>query len=164
MTGKRVMTRSKKEKELTSFKDENGEVYKTGGKKTHLCLLTRNIGSECVCVCVRAFLQRVDLKKSALCCLHVEREPLEVIQLLYSLLSDFAYVDSQQPDLPHHICVIRDFKLVSFPSISQSVSLFTLPSKTHHSDNVILMLLYMKENMVNFLTKCKHRQVSQCLF
>ena len=33
VTGKRVMTRSKKEKELTSFKDENGEVYKTGGKK-----------------------------------------------------------------------------------------------------------------------------------
>ena len=23
-------------------------------------------------------------------------------------------MDSQQPDLPHHICVIRDFKLVSF--------------------------------------------------
>ena len=31
VTGKRVMTRNKKEKELTSFKDENGEVYKTGG-------------------------------------------------------------------------------------------------------------------------------------
>lgn len=26
---------------------------------------------------------------------------------------DYAYVDSQQPELPYHICVIRDFKMVS---------------------------------------------------
>ena len=29
------------------------------------------------------------------------------------LCTDYAFVDSQQPDLPYHICVIRDFKLVS---------------------------------------------------
>ena len=27
--------------------------------------------------------------------------------------ADFAFVDSQQPELPYHICVIRDFKYVS---------------------------------------------------
>ena len=45
-----------------------------------------------------------------------------IVQLSYLLslsLSDFAYVDSQQPDLPHHICIIRDFKLVSFYWVSQ---------------------------------------------
>ena len=37
--GKRVIaSRSKKEKELTSFKDENGEVYKTGGESISLSL------------------------------------------------------------------------------------------------------------------------------
>ena len=39
-----------------------------------------------------------------------------VVRYMYYCCSlfnaDFAYVDSQQPDLPHHICVIRDFKLV----------------------------------------------------
>ena len=30
------------------------------------------------------------------------------------LCTDYAFVDSQQPDLPYHICVIRDFKLVSY--------------------------------------------------
>jgi arginine-glutamic acid dipeptide repeat-containing protein len=79
VTGKRVMTRGKKEKELTSFKDENGEVYKTG---------------------------------------------------------DFAYVDSQQPDLPHHICIIRDFKLDRKDSVVAEVKWFyrvsELPESVYH--------------------------------
>lgn len=29
------------------------------------------------------------------------------------ILIDYAFVDSQQPELPFHICVIRDFKVVS---------------------------------------------------
>ena len=46
-TGKRVGTRgNKKEKELTSFKDENGEVYKTGGESE------RSVCCECFSACV----------------------------------------------------------------------------------------------------------------
>ena len=44
--GKRVGTRGKKEKELTSFKDDNGVVYNAGGK-------TQTQESVCaMCVCV----------------------------------------------------------------------------------------------------------------
>ena len=46
--GKRVMTRGKKEKELNSFKDDNGEVYKIGGETER----ERERERECVCVCV----------------------------------------------------------------------------------------------------------------
>ena len=33
-------------------------------------------------------------------------------------LADYAYVDSQQPELPYHICVIKDFKMVSLKQYS----------------------------------------------
>lgn len=32
---------------------------------------------------------------------------------IFPMPLDYAYVDSQQPELPYHICVIRDFKTVS---------------------------------------------------
>ena len=35
---------------------------------------------------------------------------MHIYLFIFSL--DFAYVDSQQPDLPFHICLIRSFKLV----------------------------------------------------
>lgn len=36
---------------------------------------------------------------------------------------DYAYVDSQQPELPYHICVIRDFKMVSHLLVDYSFNL-----------------------------------------
>ena len=38
----------------------------------------------------------------------------------FYLCLDYAYVDSQQPELPYHICVIRDFKLVRDTQIAIS--------------------------------------------
>lgn len=50
------------------------------------------------------------------------------------LLIDYAYVDAERPDLPYHICRIRDLKTVSNYTISFGPG-------TKHSSCVILCII-----------------------
>ena len=81
-TGKRVGTRGKKEKELTSFKGDNGVVYNAGGKRKHIrvCVL-------CVFACDR--LQQVVMRSTRV----VINLPLRDVnsQITFSTLSLFLH-------------------------------------------------------------------------
>lgn len=78
-------------KDSTSYVSPSGEEYRPGGES----------GGRCSCIGAR--------------CGH------GVFVCCSELVVDFAYVDSQRPDLPYHICKILHFKSVRGHSVTVCV-------------------------------------------